>query len=228
MDAIKFVLHVNDYLKLLIDWFGPTTYVILFAIVFCETGLVVTPFLPGDSLLFAVGALAGGGFLNIYVAYFTLLVAAILGDSSNYWLGRHFGPKVFSSSSSKLFNPAYLEKTRVFYAKHGKKATIIARFVPIIRTFAPFVAGIGRMHYGTFLLYSVGGGFAWVTLFTWLGYFFGGIPFVKKNFELAVVIIILVSVVPILIEVIRHKRESRKQTSFKDVNKTLKKKHLND
>ena len=228
MEIIKFVLHVNDYLKLIIDWFGPYTYLILFTIIFCETGLVVTPFLPGDSLLFAVGALAGGGFLNIWAAYLLLLAAAILGDSSNYWLGRHFGPKVFSKESSRFFNPAYLEKTRQFYAKHGKKATIIARFVPIIRTFAPFVAGVGKMHYGTFLLYSIGGGFAWVTLFTWLGYFFGGIPFVKKNFELAVVLIILVSVVPILVEFIRHKKESKKTTSFTNVKKTLQRKHLND
>lgn len=228
MQLVSFILHFDRYLKIIIDSFGPFSYVILFLIIFAETGLVVTPFLPGDSLLFAVGALAGGGFLNIWVAYFTLFIAAIVGDSTNYWIGRHFGPKVFSRSNSRIFNPAYLEKTRLFYAKHGKKATILARFLPIIRTFAPFVAGIGKMHYGTFLTYSVVGGFAWVTFFTWVGYFFGGFPLIKNNFEYAVVIIVLVSVLPILVEFVKHKRQSRKKSSFKEVNKTFKKEHLND
>ena len=222
----------------IISSFGAFTYVILFLIVFAETGLVITPFLPGDSLLFIVGTLSGSGFLNIWIAYVSLIVAAILGDTVNYWIGHHFGPKVFSKKNSRFFNPEYLEKTRGFYAKYGGKTIILARFLPIIRTFAPFVAGIGKMHYGTFVLYNVVGAFIWVTLFMFAGYFFGGMPLIKNNFEYAVVVIVLVSVLPVVFEYVKHRmspkggspsgREKLKSASFKDVDKTFKKEHLND
>ena len=231
MDSLKFLLHLDSYLESIINSFGAFTYVILFLIIFAETGLVITPFLPGDSLIFIVGTLSGSGFLNIWIAYISLMTAAILGDTVNYWIGHHFGPKVFSKKNSRLFNPEYLEKTRGFYAKYGGKTIILARFLPIIRTFAPFVAGIGKMHYGTFLLYNVVGGFVWVTLFIFAGYFFGGMPLIKNNFEYAVVVIVLVSVVPVIFEYIKHKLEKRKKlktSTFKDVDKTFKKEHLND
>ena len=231
MDSLKFLLHLDTYLESIISTFGAFTYVILFLIVFAETGLVVTPFLPGDSLLFIVGTLSGSGFLNVWIAYFSLLAAAVLGDTVNYWIGHHFGPRVFSKKNSRLFNPEYLEKTRSFYAKYGGKTIILARFLPIIRTFAPFVAGIGKMHYGTFLLYNVVGGFIWVTLFMFAGYFFGGMPLIKNNFEYAVVVIVLVSVLPVVFEYVKHKMEKKKKlksASFKDVDKTFKKEHLSD
>ncbi len=231
MDSFKFLLHLDTYMESIINSFGAFTYVILFLIIFAETGLVIAPFLPGDSLLFIVGTISGSGFLNIWIAYFTLLAAAILGDTVNYWIGHHFGPKVFSKKNSRLFNPEYLEKTRGFYAKYGGKTIILARFLPIIRTFAPFVAGIGRMHYGTFVMYNVVGAFIWVTLFMFAGYFFGGIPFIKNNFEYAVVVIVLVSVLPVVFEYIKHKMEKKHKmhaSSFKQVEKTFKKEHLND
>ena len=238
MDSLKFLLHLDTYLESIISAFGPLTYVILFLIIFAETGLVVTPFLPGDSLLFIVGTLSGGGFLNIWVSYVVFLVAAFAGDTANYWIGHHFGPKVFSKKNSKLFNPEYLEKTRTFYAKYGGKTIILARFLPIIRTFAPFVAGIGKMHYGTFVLYNIVGAFVWVTFFTFAGYFFGGIPLIKNNFEYAVVVIVLVSILPVVFEYVKHKmatkggspsgREKPKSATFIEVEKTFKKEHLND
>ena len=231
MDSFKFLLHLDTYMESIINSFGAFTYVILFLIIFAETGLVIAPFLPGDSLLFIVGTISGSGFLNIWIAYFSLLVAAILGDTVNYWIGHHFGPKVFSKKNSRLFNPEYLEKTRGFYAKYGGKTIILARFLPIIRTFAPFVAGIGRMHYGTFVMYNVVGAFIWVTLFMFAGYFFGGIPFINNNFEYAVVVIVLVSVLPVVFEYIKHKMEKKHKmhaSSFKQVEKTFKKEHLND
>lgn len=234
MDLVDLFLHLDKHLASIIQTFGPLTYIILFAIIFAETGLVVVPFLPGDSLLFIVGTLAGTGFLNIFLVYSVLLVAAILGDTVNYWLGHHFGAKVFSKKNSVLFNKAYLEKTREFYVKHGGKTIVLARFLPIIRTFAPFVAGIGRMHYGTFFLYNVVGGFIWVSLFMLAGYFFGGLSIVKENFEYAVLIIVFLSVIPVIAEVVRHKLESRRArkksetTSYKEIQKTFKKEHLND
>lgn len=181
----------------------------LFVIVFAETGLIITPFLPGDSLLFAVGTLSGGGLLNIWAAYATLIAAAILGDTVNYWLGHHFGHKVFSRESSRIFNREYLEKTRQFYDKHGRKTVILARFIPIIRTFAPFVAGIGKMNYKTFILYNVMGAFLWVTSLTFAGYFFGALTIVKANFEYVVIGIVVISVLPMFIEYLRHRGGSR-------------------
>ena len=168
-------------------------YVLLFTIIFCETGLVILPFLPGDSLLFAAGALSGLGYLNIIALYLSLLAAAILGDSLNYWIGNKIGPRVFAKENSRIFKKEYLERTREFYEKHGGKTIILARFIPIVRTFAPFVAGVGKMDYKVFLTYNVIGGFLWVTAFTFAGYFFGGLPFMQKNSHYAVVIIFLVS-----------------------------------
>lgn len=234
MEILDFFLNLDKQLANIITLFGPWTYVILFGIIFAETGVVIMPFLPGDSLLFVVGTLAGTGFLNIGIVYFTLLVAAILGDTVNYWIGRKIGPKVFSKENSRIFNKAYLEKTREFYDKHGGKTIILARFLPIIRTFAPFVAGIGNMHYGTFFLYNVVGAFVWVTSLTFAGYFFGGLPFVQDNFDYAVIGIILFSLIPVVIEYIQHKRgpkitpEQMQHATYEDIQQTFKEEHLND
>jgi len=234
MEIFDFILHIDKHLADLIGYFGNWTYVMLFAIVFAETGLVVTPFLPGDSLLFAVGTLAGGGLLNIWISYFTLLVAAILGDTVNYWIGHYIGPKVFSKENSRFFKKEYLEKTREFYEKYGGKTIIIARFLPIIRTFAPFVAGVGKMHYGTFFFYNIFGGFIWVTSLVFAGFYLGGLSFVKANFEYAIFAIIALSLLPMIIEYIKYKRGpkiSRRQlehATYSDINATLKKEHLND
>ncbi|MFA9289209.1 MAG: DedA family protein [Weeksellaceae bacterium] len=233
MQIVDFFLHLDEHLANLINLFGNWTYVILFAIIFAETGLVILPFLPGDSLLFVVGTLAGGGFLNIWVVYITLLIAAILGDTVNYWIGHHIGPRVFADKNSRIFKVEYLEKTRAFYDKHGGKTIILARFIPIVRTFAPFVAGVGKMHYDTFIFYNVIGAFIWVTSLTFLGYFFGGLEFVKKNFEIAVIGIVLFSLIPVFIEVINHKRESKKSkkdetTTYKEIKETFKEEHLSD
>lgn len=238
MELIYFVvdlfLHLDEHLGNVIASFGPVTYLILFTIVFSETGFVVAPFLPGDSLLFAAGTLAGAGHLNIAVTYVVLLLAAVLGDTANYWVGHHIGAKVFSKENSRIFKKDYLEKTREFYDKHGGKTIIIARFLPILRTFAPFVAGVGRMHYNTFLLYNVIGGFLWVTSFTFAGYFFGGLPFVQHNFHYVIVVIIAISFVPMIIEYMNYKRgpklskSQKKHETFKDIKETLEDKHLND
>lgn len=228
-NLIDLLLHFDDYLADLINLIGPLTYVVLFIIVFAETGLVVTPFLPGDSLLFVVGTLSGSGFLNIWISYFTLLAAAIIGDTVNYWVGHKIGPKVFSQENSMIFKKAYLEKTREFYEKHGKKTIILARFAPIVRTFAPFVAGVGKMDYQTFLLYNVVGAFIWVTSLTSAGYFFGSLPWVKAHFEYIVYFIILISLLPMVIEYLKYKMGphlSKKQlqhATYKDIKETLKK-----
>lgn len=234
MELVDFILHFDEHLANIINLFGGFTYLILFLIVFAETGLVITPFLPGDSLLFVVGTLAGSGYLNIVIAYITLLAAAILGDTVNYWIGHRIGARVFSKDNSRLFNKAYLEKTRGFYEKHGGKTIILARFLPIIRTFAPFVAGVGRMHYGTFISFNIIGAFVWVTALMLAGYFFGGLPFIKNNFEYAVIGIILVSLIPVVVEYIQHKRgpkmskEEMKHANYKEIEKTFEKEHLND
>lgn len=234
MEIFEFVLHLDNHLANIVNQFGIFSYLILFLVIFAETGLVVAPFLPGDSLLFAVGTLAARDILNIWTVYISLLVAAILGDTVNYWIGHHMGPRVFSKKDSKIFNRAYLDKTEAFYEKYGGKTIIIARFLPILRTFAPFVAGVGKMHYQTFLLYNVIGGFAWVTLFVWAGYLFGGIKFVKENFEISVVGIIAISLIPMVFEYVKHKRETGKASktskhkSYKDLEKVFEKEHLND
>jgi len=205
MEFLELLLHLDEHLANLINQLGPLTYIVLFLIIFAETGLVVTPFLPGDSLLFVIGTLSGSGFLNIWISYFTLLAAAIVGDTVNYWVGHHIGPKVFSKQNSKLFNKAYLEKTHKFYEKYGAKTIILARFLPILRTFAPFVAGVGRMDYSTFLSFNIIGALIWVTSLTFLGYFFGGLSFIKDNFEYAVIGIIIISLLPMVIEYIKYK-----------------------
>lgn len=232
MELFDFILHFDEHLANIINLFGLWTYVILFLIIFAETGLVIIPFLPGDSLLFVVGTLSGSGFLNIWIVYFSLLTAAILGDTVNYWIGHKIGAKVFSKDNSRLFNKAYLEKTREFYDKHGGKTIILARFVPIIRTFAPFVAGMGKMHYRTFILYNIVGGFIWVTSLTFAGYFFGGLPIIQENFEYAAIGIVLLSLLPVIFEFIKHKLEAKKTkedtTSYQEIKETFKKENLND
>ncbi len=202
---IDFFLHLDRHLGAIIAQYGTGTYLILFLIVFCETGLVVTPFLPGDSLLFAAGAFAGLGMLDPWVLFFLLTAAGILGDTVNYWIGRWVGPRAFTEDHRWL-RREYLDRTHAFYERHGGKTIILARFVPIIRTFAPFVAGIGTMTYGTFILYNVVGAVVWVGLFVPVGYFFGNLPAVRENFTLVILAIILLSVMPIAIEVFRARR----------------------
>lgn len=201
---MDFFLHLDAYLETVITQFGVWTYVILFAVIFVETGLVIMPFLPGDSLLFAAGAFAAKGSLNIWVLFFLLWIAAVVGDSINYWMGSYFGIRVFSEKW-KLIKHEHLSKTHKFYEKYGAKTIIFARFVPIIRTIAPFVAGVGSMHYRTFITYNIVGGLVWVALFLFGGYLFGNISFVAKNFEFVILGIIFLSVLPPIIEVLRQK-----------------------
>lgn len=200
MDLLKQLfdvfLHIDKHLAEVTRDYGAWTNAILFAIVFCETGLVVTPFLPGDSLLFTAGALASLGTLNVWALFLLLSLAAILGDTVNYWIGKKIGPRAFDGTV-KFLKQEHLKKTEAFYEKHGKKTIILARFVPIVRTFAPFVAGVGSMTYGTFIAYNVIGGVAWVAICVFSGYFFGNIPIVKKNFSLVVLAIIGISVLPL-------------------------------
>ncbi len=203
---IDILLHLDVHLDLVIRSYGFWTYGILFFIIFLETGLVVTPFLPGDSLLFAAGTFAALGSLDLIGVIILLSIAAIAGDTANYWIGHASGPKVFSKEKSRFFNKKYLYQTHQFYEKYGGKTIIIARFVPIVRTFAPFVAGIGSMTYGRFIAYNVAGGIGWVVLLVFGGYFFGNIPFIKQNFSLAIAAIIILSILPGLIEFLRHRK----------------------
>ena len=203
---IDFVLHLDKHLIELVQQYGTLSYGILFLIIFCETGLVVTPFLPGDSLLFAIGALSAKGALNVYWVYLLLSLAAILGDSTNYWIGYFIGPKVFKSERSRWLNRRHLVRTHEFYEKYGGKTIIFARFMPIIRTFAPFVAGIGQMNYLKFLFYSVTGTILWIGLFVTAGYWFANREVVQENFSLVVVAIIIISLIPAVIEVLRARR----------------------
>ncbi len=202
---VDVILHVDKYLNAIAADYGLWTYAILFLIVFCETGFVVTPFLPGDSLLFAAGALSAGGVLDPSLIAGLLVAAAFCGDNVNYWIGRRVGPAVFERES-RLFKREYLIKAHNFYEKHGGKTVIIARFIPIVRTFAPFVAGIARMTYPKFLSYSIGGAVLWVALFVYSGFFFGNLPFIKRNFSIVIVAIIIISILPGVIEYIRHRR----------------------
>jgi membrane-associated protein len=204
MNIIDFVLHIDEHLLIITQTYGTLSYGILAGILFMETGLVFTPFLPGDSLLFAAGALAAKGMFNVVGLYFLLIAAVFLGDNVNYWVGRLIGQKLFESNN-KLFKRKHLEKTQDFYAKYGTKAVILARFVPIVRTFAPFVAGIGKMPYLKFLTFSVIGSVLWNSLFIFGGYFLGNIPIMKANFEYVVLAIIFVSVVPIGVEIMKAK-----------------------
>lgn len=203
---IDIVLHLDTHLTDLVNQYGLLTYGILFLIVFAETGFVVTPFLPGDSLLFAAGAIASLGSLNLLLVIALLIIAAIAGDTVNYWIGHFFGKKLVDNPKITFINQEHIDKTEQFYKKHGAKTIILARFVPIVRTFAPFVAGVGSMHYSTFLLYNVVGGVLWVGMFTLLGYFFGNMEFVKENFHYAVFAIIGLSLIPVIYEYIQHKR----------------------
>ncbi|MGP1226200.1 DedA family protein [Serratia marcescens] len=217
MDIIKFIidfiLHIDVHLAELVAQYGMWVYAILFLILFCETGLVVTPFLPGDSLLFVAGALAAlpTNDLNVHTMVALMVVAAILGDAVNYTIGRLFGEKLFSNPNSKIFRRSYLDKTHQFYEKHGGKTIILARFVPIVRTFAPFVAGMGYMSYRHFAAYNVIGALVWVLLFTYAGYLFGDLPVVQENLKLLIVGIIIVSILPGVIEIWRHKRAAARQ-----------------
>lgn len=205
---INIFLHLDEHLIAVTQTYGSFTYLILFLTIFMETGLVITPFLPGDSLLFMAGSLAAGKVLHIGWLFGLLILAAIVGDTINYWIGYYVGPKVFKKEKSRFFKKKHLERTHKFYEKHGGKAIILARFVPIIRTFAPFVAGIGKMSYNRFITYNVFGGIIWVSLFTFGGYYFGNLPFVKNNFHLVVVAIIFISILPIIIEYIDQRKQA--------------------
>jgi len=205
-----FLVHLDRHLAALLQQYGTWIYALLFLVVFCETGLVVTPFLPGDSLLFVAGTLWAAAGLDPRALGITLVAAALCGDNVNYWIGRYLGPKVFRWERSRFFNRAALDYTRAFYAKHGGKTIVIARFVPIVRTFAPFVAGVGRMSYARFLAFSVGGGVLWVGSLVTAGYLFGNVPLVKNNLTIVIFAIILLSVAPIAIEYLRARaRASR-------------------
>ncbi|HEX5731302.1 MAG TPA: DedA family protein [Blastocatellia bacterium] len=214
-DILDFFLHLDDKLEDIIKNYGFWTYLILFLIIFAETGLVITPFLPGDSLLFAAGTFAAGRGLNVWLLFVLLSVAAIIGDTVNYWLGHYVGPRVFYKDDVRFLNKKYLERTHAFYEKYGGKTIIIARFIPIIRTFAPFVAGIGSMTYWRFITYNVVGGILWVGICVFAGYFFGNIPIVKNNFSIVIIVIVLISVLPVIVEFIRH-RMSRAKAAAPD------------
>ncbi len=207
LQFVQIFLHLDEYLSQIVSQYGVMTYGILFLVIFLETGVVVTPFLPGDSLIFAAGALAAlDSGLNIAGLFVLLVAAAILGDTANYWIGHAIGPRAFSGEV-RFLKKAYLDRTHEFFEKYGGKTIILARFVPIVRTFAPFVAGVGEMTYAHFITYNVIGGLLWVTLFTFGGYFFGNIPLVKNNFSLVVLAIILISVLPAVYEVWKARKK---------------------
>ncbi len=199
LQAINFILHIDSYLNAIIIRFGPWTYGLLFFLIFLETGFVVTPFLPGDSLLFAAGTFAARGALNPWMLFILMSIAAVAGDTANYWIGHAIGARAFTGEI-KWLKKDYLDRTHAFFEKHGGKTIFLARFVPIVRTFAPFVAGVSEMTYGYFISYNVFGGIAWVALFTFAGFFFGNIPFVRKNFEIVIVAIVFISLVPAVVE----------------------------
>ena len=209
---IDLFLHLDNHLDAFVKDYGLWTYLILFLIVFCETGLVVMPLLPGDSLLFAAGAIAArpDSSLNIGLLFLLLATAAVLGDTVNYWIGAYVGPKIFRKEKVRFLNREYLDRTHQFYERYGSKTIIIARFIPIIRTFAPFVAGIGSMTYWRFLLYNVVGGIAWVAICLFAGFWFGNIEIVQKRFSIVIIAIVLISLVPGLIEYLRHRSRSSK------------------
>jgi len=211
VSLIDFILHLDKYLGQIIQDYGTWTYLLMFFVIFMETGFVVTPFLPGDSLIFAAGAFAGLGYLHIGVLFAVLGIAAIAGDTANYWIGHYIGPRAFSGSV-RFLKKEYLDRTHAFFEKHGGKTIIIARFIPIIRTFAPFVAGVGAMTYPRFIAYNVIGGLAWVALFSFMGYFFGNLPVVQQNFTFVILAIIFISILPAIIEFIRGRQEARKQS----------------
>jgi membrane-associated protein len=204
---VNFIVHLDQNLSLIIQIYGPWTYLILFLIIFCETGFVVTPFLPGDSLIFLAGAFAASGSFNLELLFIILTVAAIAGDTVNYWIGHSVGPKIFKKKNARFFKKEYLHAAEKFYEKHGGKTIILARFIPIIRTFAPFVAGIGKMSYKRFITYNIVGGIAWVSIFLLGGYFFGSMPIVKENMTLVIFSIIIISLLPPAIKFFSHSRK---------------------
>ncbi|WP_417910661.1 DedA family protein [Candidatus Electronema sp. PJ] len=210
LKLVDFTLHVDTYLATIIAEYRGWTLALLFLIVFMETGFVVTPFLPGDSLIFAAATFAARGELNPWLLFFLLSIAAVLGDTVNYWIGHRIGAKAYTGEV-KWIKKEYMERTHVFFEKHGGRTIFLARFVPIIRTFAPFVAGVSRMPYGFFIRWNIIGGVVWVAVFTLLGVFFGNIPFVQKHFELVIIVIIVISVIPVVIEAVKAHREFRKE-----------------
>jgi membrane-associated protein len=214
-NLVDLFLHLDEHLNTVISTYGTWTYLLLFAIIFMETGLVVTPFLPGDSLIFAAGTFAGMGSLNVWVLFISLSLAAIIGDTVNYWIGHYIGPRAFSGDV-RFLKKEYLDRTHAFYERHGGKTIILARFVPIVRTFAPFVAGIGAMTYGKFITYNIVGGIAWVGLFTFMGYFFGSLPFVQDNFSLVVIAIIIISVMPAVYEILKERAQNARKSDTEE------------
>ena len=208
---IDFIMHIDQHMIEIVRDYHSWTYAILFIIIFCETGLVVTPFLPGDSLIFVAGAIAAQPNmpLNVHLLVLILFVAAVVGDSCNYGIGHFFGKRLFSNPNSKIFKQSYLDKTLEFYKKYGGKTIILARFVPIVRTFAPFVAGMGKMHYTYFMMYNVTGGLLWVAAFAYAGFLFGNQPFIQNNLKLVIVAIIVISILPGVIEYLRERRKAK-------------------
>lgn len=206
---VDILVHLDRYLGAFLADYGAWVYLLLFVIVFAETGLVVTPFLPGDSLLFVAGTLAAAGGMDVIWLCTVLTAAAILGDTVNYWIGDYVGPRIFHRKGSRLFRREHLERTQRFYERHGGKTVVIARFVPIVRTFAPFVAGIGKMSYTRFLIYNVSGGVFWVVAFVLAGYYFGDLPFVKRNLTVVILAIVILSVLPGVIEYLRQRSRSK-------------------
>ena len=212
LKIIDFILHIDGYLKDIITQYGAWTYGLLFFVIFMETGFVVTPFLPGDSLIFAAATFAAAGALNPWLIFILMTIAAFAGDTANYWIGHAIGTKAYTGEI-KWIKKEYMERTHAFFEKHGGKTIFLARFVPIIRTFTPFVAGVSKMPYGYFITWNLVGGATWVATFTLLGYFFGNIPFVKANFELVIIAIVLISFVPAVIEAVKARREMKKQNA---------------
>ncbi|MBY0579872.1 MAG: DedA family protein [Burkholderiales bacterium] len=209
MSFLDIVIHLDTYLNVLAQSYGVWIYLILFLIIFSETGLVVAPFLPGDSMLFVAGTLASSGAMDVNMLALTLVVAAFSGDNTNYWIGRFIGPKVFSHEKSRFFNHEHLEKTHAFYERHGGKTVIFSRFLPVIRTFAPFVAGVGNMSYRRFVLYSLAGGVSWIGFFVYCGYFFGNTPVIKQNLSIFIVLIILMTFLPGAFGLLRQRFKPR-------------------
>ncbi len=202
---IDLFLHLDKHLSGIIAHYGAFTYLLLFMVIFCETGLVITPFLPGDSLIFAAATFAAKGVLNVNLLFVILVVAAVLGDTINYWIGHYIGPRVFEQEKIRFLKKEYLVRTHNFYEKYGGKTIILGRFIPIIRTFVPFVAGVGSMTYSRFIVYNVIGGIAWVTMFLYGGFFFGNLDFVKNHFSIVILMIIFISILPGITEFLRHK-----------------------
>lgn len=203
---INVILHLDKYINVIVQNYGVWTYVLIFITIFCETGLVVTPFLPGDSIIFATGALASIRILNVFALFIIYFIAAVAGDTVNYHIGKKIGKDILEKKNTRFINKEYLKKAHIFYEKHGSMTIAFGRFIPIIRTFVPFVAGIGEMRYSEFIVYNMLGGFLWVTLFLGGGYFFGGLPFIKQHFSFVVIAIVIISIIPAIITFIKEKR----------------------